>query len=339
MDKARVVIWEGGDTFDLESIELPELSEGETLVRLRTATICGSDRHTVSGRRAQPCPSILGHEGVGEVIATQNPDIEVGQRVTFSVTAPCMNCDRCRAGRTAKCRRVLKTGHESLHSEWPLSGTYSTHILLRKNQPVVVVPDAIDNLPASIASCAGGTVMAAVEAADDLRDQRVLVMGIGMLGLIAVDVAVRAGAKVTAVDPNAKRRQWAEELGATVIDSAQFHPGPNSFDVSLELSGVGPGVDACIKCLDIGGTAVLVGSVADSPIHQLDPEWVVRGWRTITGVHNYEPRHLDQALDILQNSRITWQDVCADPIQLNRVPRAFDTAPSDYLRTPVELPQ
>ncbi|WP_288818776.1 alcohol dehydrogenase catalytic domain-containing protein [uncultured Corynebacterium sp.] len=136
----RALVWHGDGDFRIHEVPIPDLQDGEALVELTTATICGSDRHTVLGRRSTPCPSILGHERVGVVRATRNPDLQVGQRVVFSVTAPCMKCDRCECGMTAKCRNLKKTGHESFDSDWPLSGTYASHIVLRNHQPVVVSP-------------------------------------------------------------------------------------------------------------------------------------------------------------------------------------------------------
>lgn len=340
----NALVWTGNEHFELVAFPLPHLADGETLVRLTTATICGSDRHTVSGRRSQPCPSVLGHEGVGIVQATNNPSLAVGQRVTFSVTAPCMGCDRCLAGRTAKCRRVMKTGHEPFDGSWPLSGTYATHILLRANQPVAVVPPALGDVPASIASCAGATVMAALDTAcptmDSLKKKRVLVVGLGMLGLIAVEAAVRAGAAVTATDPNSLRGRYAAQLGARTSGSSDFDPASDiaeNFDVALEFSGSPHGVITCLKSLDISGVAVLAGSVADSPSIDLDPEWIVRGWRTVTGVHNYEPHHLEQAVDLLAGSRIDWQSVTDGPITLSQVPEAFHRSAGEGMRTVVDL--
>ncbi|MEJ5918885.1 zinc-binding dehydrogenase [Corynebacterium sp. H78] len=344
-EPVNALVWAGGSNFEFVALPLPLLGEGESLVRLTTSTLCGSDRHTVSGRRSQPCPSILGHEGVGIVQDTRNPDLVVGQRVTFSVIAPCLQCDRCMSGRTAKCREVLKTGHEPIHGKWPLSGTYSTHILLRKNQLVVDVPDALADAPASVSACAGATVMAVREAActsaQTFENKRVVVMGVGMLGLIAVEAAVRDGAaSVIAVDLSEERLRWARDVGATETltpDEYATTALPESVDISLEFSGTPAGVKACLAPLDIGGTAVLAGSVADSPNTQINPEWLVRGWRTVTGVHNYEPRHLQQAVDFLASSSIPWDEVIGEPIALSDVPGAFSTPPNETMRTAIRI--
>ncbi|STB92489.1 zinc-binding dehydrogenase [Corynebacterium amycolatum] len=338
MEMAQALVWHGGGDFHMQEVPIPELQDGETLVEITTATICGSDRHTVLDRRSAPCPSVLGHEGVGVVRDTRNPDLRVGQRVMFSVTAPCMKCDRCERDMTAKCRNLKKTGHEAFDSDWPLSGTYASHILLRNHQPVVPVPDTLPDVAASIATCAGATVMACMEQAGSLAGKRVLVMGIGMLGLIAVEASVRGGAaEVVAIDHNQTRLEWARELGAVTPDSSASgtEAAPELFDITLEFSGSEFGVATCIDSLDIGGRAVLAGSVADSPAYALDPEWLVRGWRTITGVHNYEPRHLERSVEFLANSRIDWSTVVSEPIALEEVPAEVQAVQDMYLRTTV----
>ena len=59
-------VWTGGSDFELRAFDRTQLAPGESLIRLTAATVCGSDRHTVSGRRSGACPSVLGHEGVGD---------------------------------------------------------------------------------------------------------------------------------------------------------------------------------------------------------------------------------------------------------------------------------
>ena len=76
---ARVAVWRGGAEVTLETVDLPAPGPGETLVEIDLATVCGSDHHTVSGRRPGACPSVLGHEGVGRIVGT-------GRRVVWGVT-------------------------------------------------------------------------------------------------------------------------------------------------------------------------------------------------------------------------------------------------------------
>ncbi|WP_166969017.1 zinc-binding dehydrogenase [Brevibacterium atlanticum] len=333
--RPQAQVWTGGSDFEVREFAPPTLGPGESLIRLTAATVCGSDRHTVSGRRPGACPSVLGHEGVGIVEETRG-DVPVGTRVVFSVTSVCGDCRSCRRGLSAKCTSVRKVGHEAVESGWPLSGTYASHIHLPAGVAIVPVPDTLPDGVAATAGCAVATVMAMCEAAGDLRGRRVFVNGIGMLGLAAVGAALsRGAAEVVAADPHPDRRRLAERAGAATIE-----PGEqvSEIDVALELSGAESGVRACLDAVGIGGTTVLAGSVTPGPEVAIDPEQIVRGWRTITGVHNFEPHHLAEAVDYLaaDGTGLPWEDILAGPIPLADLPDEF-ADPSEGLRTVVTI--
>lgn len=358
-DVVRAQLWLGGGSFALRELPLPVPGPGEVLVRVRSAAVCGSDRHTVAGLRESPSPGVLGHEGVGEVVALGTGSVPtdvagrplvVGDRAVWSVISACGRCDRCRAERSAKCRDLRKAGHEPVTGDWPLSGTYATHVLLPAGHDVVRVGPEVSDGAAAISACAGATVMAALEVAarsSTLSSARVLVSGVGMLGLLAVVALREAGAAaVHAVDPSPARRDLALRAGADSTAAPADGPRPADggtpaddaspqVDVALEFSGATLSVASVLDALDVGGTAVLAGSVFPGPAVDLDPEALVRGWRTVTGVHNYEPRHLAQAVELLASPGaevLSDPEVLSPPMPLEELPRAF-TAPSAHLRT------
>lgn len=319
---AHAQVWHGGQSFELTEVVLPALGEGELLVELRSATVCGSDRHTVSGRRPGASPSILGHEGAGVVVASRREDIEAGDRVVFSVTSVCQDCENCRRGLTAKCTRVAKVGHEEFTGPWLLSGTYATHIHLLAGIAVVKLPEQLSFVQAAPAGCAIATVMAMMEAAGPVAGRSVLVNGLGMLGITAVVAARAAGAeRIIGCDPHPAGR----DAVAGLADEVVVETGGHGVDVSLELSGAAAGVRAALDALAVGGTAVLAGTVAPVGDVDLDPEWLVRGWRTVTGVHNYEPHHLEQAVEFLaqQGGLLPWGRVLGQRYRLAELPQAF----------------
>ncbi|MDN5833354.1 MAG: alcohol dehydrogenase catalytic domain-containing protein [Brevibacterium sp.] len=333
--RVQAVVWTGGGHFETQSFAFPELAEGESLIRLTTATVCGSDRHTVRGRRPGACPSVLGHEGVG-VVEGSRADLTPGQRVVFSVTSVCGQCRNCRRGLSAKCTSVVKVGHEATDGGWTLSGTYASHIHLPAGVAVVPVPESVPDAVAATAGCAVATVMAMVEAADGLRGRRVFVNGLGMLGLTAVAAARSLGAaEVIAFDPTPQRQDVALYAGASTIMEEAVPP---DVDVALELSGTTSGVQTCLAGLGVGGTAVLAGSVSPGPSVEISPEQLVRGWRTITGVHNFEPHHLQQAVDFLaaDGGSMPWEHILGGSIGLSDLAAEF-AEPSPGLRTVVDI--
>lgn len=323
-------VWTGSGV-DVRTVPIPALGAGEVLVRVRLATVCGSDLHTVTGRRPAACPSVLGHEAVGDVVATgSGADIQVGQRVIWSVTVACGECPRCRSGLSAKCLSVRKVGHEPFDGDWALSGSYAAHVVLPRGTTIAVVPDTLSDAVAAPAACATATVMATLEAAGELGGRRVLIGGAGMLGLTAVAACADAGADVQVVDRNADRLALATQFGGRASDG-----GP--VDVAIDYTGSSAAVADALARLDIGGTLVLAGSVTPGPPLALDPETVVRQWLTITGVHNYEPRHLHRAVDFLDRTRERhpWDALVVAPVPLKQIASALHSPPPGKLRTAV----
>jgi putative phosphonate catabolism associated alcohol dehydrogenase len=323
-------VWTGSGV-DVRTVPIPELGPGEVLVRVRLATVCGSDLHTVTGRRSAACPSVLGHEAVGDVVAVgAGADIPVGQRIIWSVTVVCGACSRCRSGLSAKCLSVRKVGHEPFDGDWPLSGSYATHLVLPRGTTIAVVPETLSDAVAAPAACATATVMATLEAAGELSGRRVLIGGAGMLGLTAVAACATAGADVQVVDRNADRLALVPDFGGR-----ESVGGP--VDVAIDYTGSSAAVADTLGRLDIGGTMVLAGSVTPGPPLAVDPETVVRHWLTITGVHNYEPRHLHRAVKFLDETRerYPWETLVVPPVPLEDIEEALRTPPPGKLRTAV----
>lgn len=323
-------VWRGGGQVTVEDIPIPPLGPHEVLVRIGLATVCGSDRHTVSGRRPAPCPSILGHEATG-IVETVGPGganfldgspVAAGDRVIWGVTVPCGQCDRCTGGMTAKCRTVRKTGHEPLDGPWPLSGAYAKHAVLPRGSTIVRVPQSLSDAVAAPAACATATVMAALDRAGAVDGRRVLVIGAGMLGLTAI-AACSDAAEITAADPDSGRRSHATRFGAhrtlpTAADSSKV-------DVVFDFSGSSTAIEQALPLLDTGGTAVLAGSVTPSTPIAVDPEHVVRHQLTITGVHNYEPHHLGGAIDFLAHTDAPWTTLTAPEAPLTDLTHLLTT--------------
>ncbi|BBY17263.1 zinc-binding dehydrogenase [Mycolicibacterium litorale] len=325
---SRAAVWTAHGV-EIRDVDVP--ADDTLIVRVRLATVCGSDLHTVTGRRGGPCPSVLGHEAVGDVV---RPDprrgLAVGERVVWSVTATCGRCPRCRSGRSAKCAVVRKVGHEPFAGDWPLSGAYSQYIALPAGVAVQRVPDGLDDPVAAPAACATATVMATLEAAGPPAGRRVLICGAGMLGVTAAAACAEGGADVRVTDRDAERLRVAGRFGAAV-DAG----GP--VDVLIDFTGATTAIEAALPRLDIGGVLVLAGSVMPGPALALDPESVVRRWWTIRGVHNYEPRHLAAAIAFLERTRDTypWASVVSAPVGLDDIASVLTATAPGILRAGV----
>lgn len=177
--------------FNIESdVNLPKLNEGEVLVRVRAATICLSDIHTVCGMRKEPTPSVLGHEACVEIVDHKRNStdfkLKIGDRATFSIADTCGECEYCKNDLSQKCTKLFKYGHASMSNGSGFNGCYATHIIIRKGTHLIKLPDEIsDGLAASI-NCALATMVNCVDQIPDRvknNPKKVLVQGDGMLGL------------------------------------------------------------------------------------------------------------------------------------------------------------
>ena len=337
LEPARSARWEGvGGPFRVIETPLPQvLGDGEVLVEVELATVCGSDLHTVTGDRPGPAPGVLGHEQVGRVVAVgpgaprclDSTPVAPGLRVVWSVAASCLRCARCRAGMPQKCLHLRKYGHEAWDEESPLRGGFATHCLLLPGTAIAAIDESVPAEVAAPVSCATATVAAAVGAAGPVdRGTRALVNGAGMLGLTAVAMLSAAGARVVVVDPHPERRAHALRFGATEAQPVGAPIG--DCDVALELSGAPEAVQACLDSLSVGGVAVLAGSVSPGPAVRLDPERLVRGLHRIVGVHNYHPRDLQVAVDFITEHHRSrpFAELVAGRHRLDELDAAFAAA-------------
>lgn len=299
------------------------------------ATVCGSDLHTVAGRRPTPVPGVLGHEQVGRVVAVGPGDpprcldgtaVEPGLRVVWSVTASCERCARCRKNMPQKCLELRKYGHEPLDEQAPLSGGFATHCVLLPGTTIVAVPAEVPDQVAAPASCATATVAAVLAAAGPVGGgTRALVSGTGMLGLTAVAMLAEAGAEVLAVDPDPVRREQAVRFGASATADAG---AVAEVDLAVELSGAAGAVQSCVDNLAVGGVVVLAGSVSPGPDVRIDPERLVRGLHRLVGVHNYRPADLQTAVGFLTRNHRTrpFAELVTGRYRLDELDAAFAAA-------------
>ncbi|MCT9820937.1 zinc-binding dehydrogenase [Microbacterium sp. W1N] len=338
-EAATAMVWMGqGRPFEAVAVLDIEFGPRDVLVEIELATVCGSDVHTIDGRRSSPAPSVLGHEYVGRVVAAgvdarlaDGSRVQLRDRVVWSVTVSCGVCVTCRRGIPQKCVELLKYGHERFDGDWPLSGGFATHAHLRAGTAIVKVADHVAAEALAPVSCGVATAAAALAAAEqlhDLDDATVLVSGAGLIGLAAAALAADAGAHVVVVDPVPARRELALRFGA----AAAVDPGRGSSartvaaacdggapDVVIEASGSRRGVELALAAPAVGGTAVLVGSVfPDDPVG-LDAERVVRGLLTVRGVHNYTAADLARAARFVTASerRMPWAELVGATLPLS----------------------
>lgn len=353
---SRAAIFDGTPgLLRLETLPVPQPAGGDVLVRVVGCTLCGSDLHSLHGRRRVAVPTVLGHEIVGVIEAfgaeasrhdVGGASLDVGDRVTWAVVAACGTCLFCRRGLPQKCVHGVKYGHEPLRPGRELLGGLAEHCLLVAGTAIVKLPAMLPLEVATPANCATATAVAVCEAAGlptcavdtpatPVTDHVVCVLGAGLLGLSAVALAAATGATVVCVEPDPARRDLATRCGAAhccppeeVSSTVESVTGGHGVDAVLELSGAATAWNAAWPLVRIGGRIVLAGAVVPVPPVALDPEQVVRRHVSIHGVHNYAPRHLVEAVTFLaaHAARLPLGELVAEWFPLDRVDEAVRRA-------------
>ena len=355
-----------GDPISIDQFEIPpNLEPGAALCRVRMSTICGSDLHTISGRREEPTPIILGHEVIGDVVALGHepgPDrrrrrdgfgdeLKVGDRVSWPVIASCGSCFFCERRLPQKCDRLRKYGHAA-STQWPhLTGGYAEYIYLHPGTVVFRVPANVSDRAATPANCALSTMVHATEAVGLSRGETVLIQGAGMLGLNLVALAKEAGAgKIIITDAKQDRLEWARNFGAdrclNVRDVSEKEMSSvvleetdgRGVDVAFEVCGLAAAARQAASALRIGGRYLIAGMVTPGCDLGIDGNLLTRKCLTITGIHNYRPEHLGTAIRFLEtnSTRYPFESMVGRTFPMEDINEAIDAAVSgDHIRVAV----
>jgi putative phosphonate catabolism associated alcohol dehydrogenase len=333
MRAARIAVFKGpGQPLEFSDLPLPECGAGELLVAISCATICGSDLHTIEGRRQEPTPCVLGHEAVGRVVAAgagREPAL-IGQRVTWTLADSCGECLPCRDWDLAqKCARLFKYGHAPLADGSGLNGCYASHILLRRGTAVVPIPAAVADGVAAPANCALATMVNATEWLPT-PCRVAVIQGAGMLGLYGCALLrARGVARVVVVDTNPARLNFVAAFGGEpVLGSAAEAVAPGHADAVIETAGTSAVVAEGVRLLRCGGFYGWVGMVHPATALDLTGETVIRRCLTIKGFHNYAPRHLAQAVEFLDrfSGAYPWASLVSPAWPLAELPAALEFA-------------
>nr|WP_240948214.1 NAD(P)-dependent alcohol dehydrogenase [Planosporangium mesophilum] len=286
------------------------------MVKIVASGICHTDSITRHGDLPMPFPSVLGHEGAGEVVAVGEgvTAVRPGDHVVIGWPY-CGQCRNCRDGEPRYCARLgealcgggrllgPRTGESALrrpdgstvHSHFFGQSSFSTYALTWADALVVVPDDAPLEILGPLAcgiSTGAGAVMNTLRPGPGTS---LVVYGVGAVGLAAVMAAgLSPATRIIAVDRHPERLRLAEELGATdTVNAAEVDPvaevhricgGPAHF--SLECTGVISVVRQAVDSVGMLGTCVLIGGApagAEFSVDHLTTLWGKRIVGTLGG--------------------------------------------------------
>ncbi len=254
-------------TGDIRTVDVPVPSPaaGEILIKVEAAGICGTDRHLYKGEFPSVPGKTLGHEFSGIVVDAGDTGFSNGSRVTCDPNTWCGTCEHCLRGRVNLCANNMATG---IHRD----GGFAEFCAFPASK-AVLLPKDLDPLHGAfcepLACTIHGMDLAAVQAGE-----KVLVIGGGVIGLLAVQLAKRAGAEVALLTRSAEKQALALSLGAdhAVGDEDAFRGiWPGGADAVVECAGVVETVALSPKLTRTGGRVVILGVLPQGEQVPIEP--------------------------------------------------------------------
>ncbi|HZA58688.1 MAG TPA: alcohol dehydrogenase catalytic domain-containing protein [Solirubrobacterales bacterium] len=310
----------------------PELeSAGDAIVRVEASGICGSDLHIYHGRVKIAPGFTIGHEFVGTVQASGDEVSRVaeGDRVLGCYCTACGECFFCERGDFHKCDRGRVFGHGEVLGS--LQGAQADSVLVpNADMTLRKVPAGLSEDVALFAGDVMGTGYHAVDATGVGPGDCAAVLGLGPVGLCAVQAARAAGAeRVIAIDTVPDRLELAESFGATPAHLTEGDP-----KAAVKAATEGRGVDAAIDAVGhpdaLGlacrltrkaGTVSATGVYAEPIELHMGIVWIKA--LTLKTGHANVIKHVDPVLEMLSDGRLDPAPMVTHHMKLDEAPEAY----------------
>lgn len=310
----------------MKDVPVPAISPHEVLVRVRNVGVCGTDLKIRAGRMGlDALPLIMGHEVAGEVaeVGSEVDYFSPGDRVTVGFYVTCGRCKFCREGRNTLCLEVRQHG-------FSIDGGMADY-MKTPGVNLCRVPDHVPLEQACILSDAVSTSYHAVtKRARVGPGDTVALIGVGGVGLHALQMAKLAGGWTIAVDVNDARLALARELGADAAIDARRGPfhhevrqltGGEGVDVLLEFVSNEDTLPSSYRSLKTAGRLVFVGYVPEIPMSVM-PHELVRNEFEIMGSRATTMQEMHETMALVSQGRV--KPIVDQVFSLEDVESAFD---------------
>jgi 2-desacetyl-2-hydroxyethyl bacteriochlorophyllide A dehydrogenase len=307
MPTMKALVYEGPRELHIRSVPVPDIGDDEVLIEVTFSGICGSELGGYLGHNSlRKPPLIMGHEFSG-IVARVGSNVGesfcVGQRVTVNPLISCNECESCITGKQQLCeyRVLLGAGRPGSYASFVAVPAKNVFAL----QDHVTLEDGALTEPLACA-------VRIVELANPAPDERVLIIGMGPIGLFTLVALKLLGHRnVLAIDLNEERLAIAAELGAETIHGTtedllgQIRKWSGSDGVQITIDAVGADVTRlqCIQFCSAGGRVIYTGlhsAATGLPINDM-----IRKEISIKCSFAYSHANYMQALQWITEGRMT----------------------------------
>src|SRR5215469_4953978 len=315
---------------EIQEVKVPGLGRTEVLVKVKVASICGTDLHIYewdrwAQNRIHP-PLIPGHEFCGEVVAygDEVTSVKEGDFVSAEMHIACGKCLQCRTGEAHICQNVKIIGVDA-------DGAFAEYVVIPESNIWKLDPE-IPQEYASILDPLGNAVHTVL--AGDVAGRSVAITGCGPIGLFAIAVARAVGAaQVIAIEVNEHRRNIAKQMKAdltldpTKDDVRKIVAERTSglgVDAVLEMAGHPDAIRMAFDIVRRGGRISLLG-LTSKPISLNFSEDIIFKGITIQGINGRRMYQTwFQMTALLKAGKLDLHPVITDRIGIRDFPRAME---------------
>lgn len=312
-----------GYGLELEAIQLPEpnLVAGCALLQILTCGVCFSDVKTWTGSmpfsEGLPLPHVPGHEICARVLAADPPGaLEPGTLVVVYHLWPCRLCDRCRAGEENLCRAPRRWVGFTHH------GGLQERIVVPLDR-LVTVPAGVGPVEAAPMTCALGTAYRAVVTRGAVQaGARVAIIGLGGVGMHALQIARAVGGQAVGLDLSDRAIDTAERLGLNAaraddldVETALARCFEGGFDVVVDAVGGEQSMCQANRLVRPGGRIVVVGYSVNSSFSVSPPRFVLEEVE-LMGSRYVRMDELERAIRLVADGLVVMVIDSVKPLEL-----------------------
>lgn len=319
----------------LSEVATPQPNQGDLLIRVRAATICGTDIRIYRGRKTAGVryPSVLGHEFAGEVIdAGGHASLKVGDRVSLCPFISCGQCHLCKTGRENLCHQGTAVGYE-------IDGAFAEVIRIPAQAVAAgnirLLPDRMSYEEAALVeplSCiVNGQNKVNLNSADT-----VVVLGAGPIGLLHVHVArLRGAARIIVSDPSPHRRDTALKAGANLavdptsddlVARVKEETGGRGADVVICAIGIAALARQATDLAAYGGRISLFAGYSKGEMAEMDVNAIHYRELTVTGAFGQSRQDFDRAFDMVASGQLDLKPMITHRFALDDIVEALAVA-------------
>jgi len=330
--RMRAVTFQAPGEIRVEDLPEPRLEAADdAIVRVEATGICGSDLHIYHGRVKIEPGFVIGHEYVGTVVETGDGVTEVssGDRVLGTYGTACGGCFFCRRGEYHKCDEGRVFGHGATLGS--LQGAQAELLAVpHANLTLRRVPDGVSDDVALFAGDVAGTAYHAIAEGGFEPGGTVAVLGLGPVGLCAVQVARAAGAAlVVAVDSVEERLRMAQSLGGTPVHLTEGDPRGTvkeltegrGVDLAVDAVGHPDALDLACRLARKAGAVSVTGVYAEPAEVHMGVVWIKA--LTLRTGHANVIGHLDRVLAMLASGVLDPTPLVTHHMELDEAADAY----------------